>query len=225
MKTIDLTHPMSPGMPVYPGTEPPTFETVCTIENSGFAEKKMNLYSHTGTHMDAPAHIIGGAKTLDSLPVEHFIGPGIVINLNSPAKRVLDIEDLKSYEKSIEKSEFVLLHTGWDRLWGKDAYFKDYPALSSRAAEWMGQFGLKGIGVDMISVDEAGNSDFSIHKIFLNLNIVIIENLTNLGELLHTDFIFSCLPLKTEEADGSPVRAVAFTPPPFSDSGGQKLRG
>lgn len=210
MKTIDLTHPMSPGMPVYPGTEPPVFETPCTIENSGFAEKKMTLYSHTGTHMDAPAHIVGGGKTLDRLPVSHFVGPGTLADLRNLGKPVIGIEDLKPYEANIERSEFLLLHTGWDRLWGKDAYFRGYPVLSVQAAEWIARFGLKGVGVDMISVDEVGTSDFPIHKIFLGRDMVIVENLTNLAALPHGDFIFSCFPLKIEEADGSPVRAVAW---------------
>jgi kynurenine formamidase len=55
-------------MPVYPGTEPPEFLVPCTIAVDGFTEKKLTLYSHTGTHMDAPAHILEGAPTLDHLP-------------------------------------------------------------------------------------------------------------------------------------------------------------
>lgn len=66
---IDLTHPIASNMPVYPGTEPPVLITGCTIDESGFLEKKITLYSHTGTHVDAPAHLIKGAKTLDRLPI------------------------------------------------------------------------------------------------------------------------------------------------------------
>ena len=74
MKIIDLTHSISPRMPVYPGTEPPIFIQGCSIDEIGFLEKKITLYSHTGTHIDAPAHLIKGSKTLDQLPVEHFQG-------------------------------------------------------------------------------------------------------------------------------------------------------
>jgi len=77
MKIIDLTHSISPNMPVYPGTEPPVFITGCSIDDISFLEKKITLYSHTGTHMDAPAHLIKGSKTLDLLPIEHFYGKAI----------------------------------------------------------------------------------------------------------------------------------------------------
>ena len=80
MKPFDLTHTISPNMPVYPGTEPPVFTTGCSIDETGFLEKKITLFSHTGTHIDAPAHLLKGHKTLDMLPIEHFYGPALLLN-------------------------------------------------------------------------------------------------------------------------------------------------
>lgn len=210
MKIVDLSHSIFPNMPVYPGTEPPSFTTACTIDGVGFLEKKITLYSHTGTHIDAPAHIIHGAKTLDQLSTDNFIGTAFPMNLTAINKPIIDISDLEPHQNLIRKSEFILLNTGWSRFWGTESYFAGYPVLSYEAALWLSNFELKGLGVDMISADEAESTDFPIHKIFLGRNIVIIENLTNLRALPGNDFIFSCLPLKIGQADGSPVRAVGI---------------
>ena len=112
MKVIDLSHSIFPDMPAYPGTEPPRFTTPCTIEKFGFMEKKISLFSHTGTHIDAPAHIIQGAKTLDQLSTDCFIGKASLLDLTSTQKQNIDIMDLKGYQNLVEESEFVLLHTG-----------------------------------------------------------------------------------------------------------------
>ena len=76
MNVIDLSHTVSPDITVYPGTEPPRFEVPRTIEQDGFTEKIITMYSHAGTHVDAPGHIIAGGMTLDEMPVERFIEIG-----------------------------------------------------------------------------------------------------------------------------------------------------
>lgn len=83
MIIVDLSHTVSPNMPVYPGTEQPIFITGCSIEESGFLEKKITMYSHTGTHIDAPAHFIKDANTLNSLPIEHFYGSALMLNFEN----------------------------------------------------------------------------------------------------------------------------------------------
>lgn len=212
MTVIDLTHSIHAGMPVYPGTESPRFSTPCTIAQNGFTERKITLFSHTGTHMDAPAHIIHGARTLDQLSVDNFCGQACVVDLKSMNGRIIDIAVLKPCEDLMRQVDFVLLNTGWSDLWNDEGYFKGYPVLSPEAAEWISEFGLKGLGTDMISVDREGTPDFPVHRILLEQNILIIENLTNLEALPRVIFSFSCFPLKFENADGSPVRAIAVVP-------------
>jgi len=209
MEIIDLSHTITPGMPVYPGTEPPIMTPACTLDNDGFIERKLIFYSHTGTHIDAPAHILPHAPTLDRMPADRFIGPGSVIDLTAVKESEIDISYLEPHENLFKTSDFILFHTGWSQFWGRGKYFRDYPVLSEEAALWIDTFGLKGVGVDMISVDEADATTFSIHNILLERSI-IIENLTHLEKLPKTGFIFSCFPLKFENADGSPVRAVAI---------------
>ena len=209
MNIIDLSHTISPGMPVYPGDDPPVFTNRAAINEDGFVEKGITLGSHVGTHIDAPAHIIPYAPTLDRMPIDRFMGQGSVIDLTGLENPTIDIFFLKPYEPLFKTSEFILLHTGWGRFWGQEKYYRYYPILSIEAALWIGSFGLKGIGVDTLSVDELEAADLPIHKILLE-RMLIVENLTNLDKLPKIGFIFSCLPLKLENADASPVRAVAI---------------
>jgi arylformamidase len=207
--TIDLSHTIRPGMPVFPGDEPPGFHTLASIPEDGYTEKRLTLGSHTGTHIDAPAHILAHAATLDRMPIASFIGPGSLIDITGINKPQIDVSHLTPHEKLFKASEFILLHTGWSRSWGQEDYFRGYPTLSIEAALWIRSFGLKGVGLDALSVDASDSTDLPIHKILLERSL-IIENLDHLELLPQTGFIFTCFPLKLENADASPVRAVAI---------------
>ena len=121
-------------------------------------------------------------------------------------------KDLEPYQAKITDVDFLLLHTGWNQYWGSEKYFTNYPVLSVEAAHWLTNFSLKGFGLDTISADTADTQDYQVHKALLQKNMIIIENLTNLVDLPSSQFEFSCFPLSFEDADGSPVRAVAFIP-------------
>jgi kynurenine formamidase len=209
MKILDLTHPINPHMPVYPGTEQPIITTGCSIDEVGFLEKKITFFSHTGTHIDSPAHLIKGHSTLDMFPIDHFYGPGLLLNFTNFSGSI-GVEKLEPYRDQIAKVDFLLLYTGWSKYWGSEKYFSGYPVLSIEAAEWLSDFNLKGFGIDTLSADTAETEDYPVHKFLLQKNIIIIENLAHIEELDGSQFDFSCFPLSFEDADGSPVRAVAY---------------
>lgn len=210
MVFVDLSHIVSPRMPVYPGSDPPVFESSSSIAEQGYVESKIVFYSHVGTHLDAPAHVIEGAKTLDQYPVDQFFGKGCVVPITARRDRMISLDSLKPFEKAIAQSDFLLLNTDWSRFWGSDHYFGGFPVLSLEAAAWLGGFGLKGLGVDAISVDRTGARDLPVHNLLLRQDTIIIENLTGLTTLEAGDFFFSCFPIRFEQADGSPTRAVAI---------------
>jgi len=210
MKVIDLTHSIHPSMPVFPGTEPPIFEEANTIEKDGFAEAKITFYTHTGTHMDAPAHMMKGGLTLDQYPIDYFIGDALVLDLTDITSEEIDISHLIPFQDKISKVDFVILKTGWSKYWGEKEYFIGFPALSENAAKWLTEFKLKGIGIDAISIDSMLSTTFRVHQIFFEKNMIIIENIANLDAVECENFIFSCMPLKTQKADGSPIRGVAI---------------
>ena len=207
MKIIDLSHIINQDISVFPGTEKPVFERK---EIEGYPEVKITMYTHTATHMDAPIHIIKGARTLDELPIDRFMGKSIVIDCKHLAGKNITLDFLKQFVDKIKNIEFILFNSGWSAKWKTDAYFENFPTLTQEAATWLTQFKLKGIGLDSISLDPVPDLTLPNHKIVLAKEILIIENMTNLDSLPNEEFIFQCFPLKIEKADGSPVRAVGM---------------
>ena len=205
---LDLTHRITEGMPVYPGCIPPTIQQANTVEEAGYAEKFISIYTHTGTHIDAPAHMLADGKTLDQLGAGHFVGKAYVVDVSGLP--TIEKAFLEAQEGSIHGCDFVLFHTGWARHWGKQRYFENFPVLSLEATRWLSERGLKGIGFDAISVDPVGSTDFQNHLVLFRAGMISIENLKSLDALIGKRFLFSCLPLSIEAADGSLVRAVAL---------------
>ena len=210
MKINDLTHVIHSDMPVFPGTEQPVFERANTLEKDGFQEAKITMFSHTGTHMDAPAHMLSGGPYLDELPIEHFIVKSVILDFSNMSTKSIDIDSIRPHEEKIKDAEFLIIKTGWSRYWGIQQYYEGFPYLSEESAKWLCEFNLKGVGIDAISIDSMDSTTFAVHKTLLSKNIVIIENLTNLDSIKSEYFILSVMPLKNKSADGSPVRAFSI---------------
>src|SRR5665213_3491237 len=130
MKIIDLTHTIHPDITVYPGTPKPVFEKANTIAENGFAEMKLTMVTHTGTHADAPCHILEGKKSLTDFSMDQFIGKAIVINCTAIKNAEISLDFLKPFEAKIEGIDFILLQTGWSSKWMTDAYFDGFPVLT-----------------------------------------------------------------------------------------------
>lgn len=210
MKVIDLSHLIFEDMMVYPGTEKPNIQRRYNIEEDGFRETKISIFSHVGTHIDSPAHMIKDGKFLHEFQVSKFIGTAMVLDFSSHSTEVIELKEIKVYENKMRNVDFVILNTGWHKYWGRSKYFEKYPVLSEESALWLSKLNLKGIGVDAISVDAMDSKDFYAHNTLLQSEFIIIENLTNLDEIGEEIFTLSILPLKYNGADGSPVRAVAI---------------
>jgi len=210
MKIIDLSHIIHPAMPVYPGDEPPIFQTGTTIEKEGYRDTKITIYSHTGTHIDAPGHMLQNGLFLDNLKASHFFGKATIINFTNKKNYIITVNELKCYQEKINKVQFLIFNTGWSTYWGQNQYYENYPYLGNETAEWLSEFNLKGIGIDAISIDRSDTKNFFVHKTLLAKNIIIIENLNNLDSVKNNYFMLSVLPLKYKNADGSPVRATAI---------------
>ena len=210
MPIIDLSHKIEEGMPVYPGTPEVRITRFSTIKKEGYAEKELHLATHIGTHLDAPAHIIEGGKTLDLFPVASFSGKACIIPFSFEDIEEQDItEYLSEFEDQIRDCEFVLLHTKWSEKWGSPDYYTHFPALDKKAAEYLAGFRLSGIGTDTISIDVYDSKNFEAHHTILASDMLIIENLCHLEQIRDPQFRFLALPLFIKDSDGSPARAIA----------------
>ena len=212
MKVIDLSHVIESAMPVYPGTEPPTFEPANTYEKDGFKETRISMFTHTGTHMDPPAHLFPDRTALDGFPVDQFIGKALVIDCTSLKDgEPITMAHLQPYGEKVRRADFLLFHLGWDERWGTEAYFGDYPCIDDAMLDFIIEGAYKGIGFDVIGLDPIADTNLTRHKkLFRSRDIVNIENLCNLGQCGSDLFWFSCFPLKLKDGDGSPVRAAAW---------------
>jgi kynurenine formamidase len=208
---IDLTHDVSEDMPVYPGTEGPKFVPTNTYEVDGFKETLMMMYTHTGTHMDPPAHLFQDRATLDQFPITQFVGKALVINCSDLKEgQAISMRYIKQQKHKADAVDFLLFRTGWEQYWGTERYFGEYPCIDGEVADYIVKSHKKGIGLDTIGLDPISDTQLTLHKrLFQHHDCIIIENLMNLQLIGDDIFMFYALPLKHVDADGSPIRAIA----------------
>jgi len=213
-KIIDLSVPLnSLDSPVYPGSPPPVRSTFMTIQETGFQSNIWMFEEHTGTHVDAPAHILPAGPSIDGVPLSRYVGNGIVLDLSRhPPRGSIEKRDVA---RALEGSDLaggpqadsvLLFYTGYTRRFGTPAWM-DNPVLSSGACDYIARLGVKAIGFDAASPDR---EPFPAHKMLLPKGIAIYENLVNLECLIHKRFIFVGAPLSLVGGTASPVRAFAI---------------
>lgn len=208
---IDLTHTITPEMPMYPGSPAPALVPAAALDRDGYRETVLTLASHTGTHMDAPAHMLGDGASLEALPVSRFCGRAAVLDVSDllPGS-VLTAEFLREREALFRRAEFLLFCTGWEQRWGTPAYCDGgFPVPDREAARYLVSRGLKGVGTDALSVDALEDETYPVHRTLLGGGLVILESLCLKQAVGRGDMTLYALPLKFENADGAPVRAVA----------------
>ena len=199
---IDLSLPLTDLMPVYPGDESPRLLKVNDLSLDGFNNFRLSTSMHTGTHIDGLMHLTKSKKFLSDIPLEKCVGTGCILNAVGKKNILLT----KEYELLVKPQSIVLLHTGMSRLFGRKEYFYDYPIVSRELAQLFVKRKVKMICIDSPSPDR---HPFDIHKLLLENNILIAENLTNINRLLSVKkFDVLALPLKIH-ADSSPARIIA----------------
>jgi len=202
MKLIDLTHTIHPAIAVFPGDDPIQLDQIRTLENDGFNNYHLSTGMHMGTHIDGPMHMISDTRLMSDLPLQMFIGKGVLIDVRGEES----IGFRESFRSIIQPESIVLFYSGLDRHFGKPDYFTTYPDITRELALFLSDQHVKIVGLDWDSPD---HEPYLIHEILLKRNVLILENLTNLGQLLHeTNFEVFAFPLKIE-ADSSIVRVVA----------------
>ena len=212
-RVIDLSVPVDASTVVYPGDPTPRVEVHSTIERDGFNLLQVHMGSQSGTHVDAPYHFEEDGLRLDELPVEAFVGPGVVVDATGlPPRGVITSEHLAPVADRLEPGVVLLLRTGWSRHYGTPAYF-EHPFLDAEACELALAAGVRTFCIDAINIDETPDDDhpgvgFPVHHLISRAGGVIGENF-RLDDLPSGDFLVACTPVRLTGADGGPVRAVA----------------
>ncbi len=219
MKIIDLTHSIDENMPMYPGDDAPQLHVAYSHEEFGYMETLIRMCSHTGTHIDAPAHLHADGLTLDKYPIEQFVGKALVIDCRMLNKGdEISMQLLERKGDVLNQTDFILFLTGHSALWGSPGYFDNFPLMSTEVVEWVNRCKLKGIGIDAPSFDlvtddekEQIADEFSNHRAILKTNhTILLENLCRLEEVGDELFTLCALPLNIINADGAPARIIAL---------------
>ena len=208
MKIIDLTHELNSQTPIYPGScdRQPLFEQSATIDREGYTNFNVTMGMHTGTHIDCPAHMRQKGRTIDKVPLEQLCCRAYVINAKNCA--IID-ENLIEAIMMPQPASALLIYTGYDMYYGKPEYFTQHPVLTEKAVRSIiaKKFGL--IGIDTPSPDRF---PFALHKQLFAHNILIIENLTQINNLIGaSNTMLYALPLKCK-TDSAPARVIAVIP-------------
>ncbi|WP_010524092.1 cyclase family protein [Nesterenkonia sp. F] len=222
---IDLSRPIRAGMMVYPGDPEVTRAPALTLAADGVAVERLACGSHTGTHVDAPCHSIGGGRTTSEIALEELIGPALVLPLDAAPGELISAGRLEHALAALlgprePLPPRVLLAFGWDRHFGTELALR-HPALSAEAAELLWSRGMRVLGTDALSPDPTtpepqGTGDagpegvFAAHQLVLGRDGLLVENLCRLRELGPGIHQVGIIPLPLAEADGAPVRAVGW---------------
>ena len=203
---IDISLPIGPDTPVWPGDPPVVVEPVARVAAGDPAVSRLALGTHTGTHVDPPAHFFPGAPTVDALELEVLVGPAVVVEFP-----VGPIDAAVLASMSLPRgSTRLLLKTGGDG-----------GTLTPDGARWLVDRGVRLVGADTLSVepdtDRPGvrgcppEESYPVHRILLGAGVVIVEGLV-LSAVAPGPYEFVCLPLRIVGADGAPARAVLMQP-------------
>ena len=206
-RIVDLSLPVSnamPGVGILPNK---------SIEHDGWNATTLSLYSHAGTHMDAPKHFLPEGATLDQQDLAACVGPARVVNL-APAKprQLLNIDDVTDAIGEVYPGDRLLFRTDWSKRFGTPEYRNELPRISLELAAWLVERQVALIGVEPPSVADVNNMRelTDVHQTLFRGGVVIVEGLTNLDQLRQSEVEFISLPLNIQSGDGCPVRAIAI---------------
>ena len=207
MKILDISVPVSPGLPVWPGDPPVELERYRAIAAGDDCNVSRICCSvHSGTHVDAPGHFVENALTAEGLALDILIGPAIVVEV--PTAGAIEPNFLETIALPHDVKR-LLFKTRNSQLWQQPEHsFKsDYIALSSRAAAWIVDRGIQLIGVDYLSVQLFSDPEPLTHRTLLTAGVIVIEGL-DLQDVPAGSYQLVCLPLKLVGSDGAPARVV-----------------
>lgn len=218
MSTIlDMSLDLCEGMPTYPCPWHPMVQVsqIGRIEMEHRRSYSVTLGSHTGTHMDSPAHMCLDGITIDQIPLETVVGPAKVLDFSHKGRGdSITLEDLKGCGVALEKGDRLILKTGWYQQWGSNAFFDRWPWVTAQAAQYLVDRGVIFLAMDTPSPDDPqGDTGYGmpspIHDIFLQNKVVLVEYLNRTLELPNTTVRITALPLKVKGVDGFPARVIA----------------
>jgi arylformamidase len=205
----DLTQPLMPEIPRFPGDPEVRIAPLPGFEP--WQVSALSLGTHSGTHMDAPRHRFPGGAGIGHYGPDRLIGRGFVVEARGVgSNEPIGVAILDGLRGRASPGWFAIVRTGWDTYWGNPRYF-EHPYLSPALAQELVDLKVGIVAIDTLSVDSTVDAGSEAHRILLGADILIAENLCNLSVLVSSQpYTFAFMPLRIDEADGSPARVVAW---------------
>ena len=203
MKIYDLSPEISENMAVYKNKSEkrPKIKVTRTLKQ-GANESKLDIYVHTGSHVDAPFHALKKGKTIEKMSLEKFMGKCIVLDFTK-TKNAMTKNHFKKIKLKIQKGDIVLLKT---KNKSDQKFNFNFTYLEKTGAEYLASKKVKAVGIDSLGI-ERNQPNHLTHRILARKNIPIFEGL-NLSKIKQGRYFFHGYPLKIRRGDGSPIRAV-----------------
>jgi kynurenine formamidase len=219
-KFYDFTIPIHENMSgVPPVFSRPVVKLSHTYEKDKWLAEDITLNTHDGTHVDCPAHMFPGTKTVDQVPLKDLIGTGVILDIPSGEMGKVTAGDLEKAKPKIRKGDIVLIHTGWSlktEPWRKED--DDYltwkrPGLTIDAAQWLADKEVRMVGIDNMAIShpdtKEGEEGKSVHYILLGKGIIIVEGLINLQQAVGKRARIYVIPMPLKGGGGSIARVFA----------------
>ena len=200
----DITLALDEDVLLYPGDSPPHVRRLCSLEDGAtVTASEFSMQCHVGTHVDAPAHFILGGKNVSDYPIAAFLGPAMVVNVSDA--RVVTATELRG--QGIPRNQHVLLKTQNSKRLGERKFDADHVYLARDAAEYLLSLNPLSVGFDYYSVDQSGGAELPIHRLFAKEQLLVYVCL-DLRSVPAGAYTFCGLPLRLQNVEGSPVRAI-----------------
>ena len=201
MKLIDISHNLDETTPIFPGDYKTVLSRHKTLKKDHHNAYLLQSCMHTGTHIDAPMHLIEDDRMINTFPLDSFCGSGVLLDVRGEKRIAMK----PIYRETVKEQSIVLLYTGFDKAYHQEAYFTQYPTVGEELAAFLLSRKIKMLGMDLPAPDYP---PYTFHKELLKNGIFVLENLTNLQSLVGADsFEVMAFPLKIS-AEASLVRAV-----------------
>lgn len=204
MTFYDVTLPLREGMMFFPGDPPFTMSPVFrTSRGDVFNLSALTMCTHTGTHVDPPAHYLDGAPTVDLIAPEVLIGPGTVLDLRGKTR--IDRKALESFGR-FDCTRVLFKTDNGPKLLEPD-FQEDYVHLTEDGAAFLIDRGVRMVGMDYLSVERFHSPGAPVHRALLGAGVLVVEGL-DLREVPPGHCKVYCLPLRILGGDGAPARVI-----------------
>ena len=199
MKIYDITAPIFEGMPVYKN-KPEKQPKITRATNAHVTESRLELDVHSGTHIDAPLHMINDGDTFETISLEQLVRPVKVLDLTHVIDGITK-GDLEKFE--LQENDFVLFKTSNS---GDEGFNPEFVFLKEDGAQYLAELKITGVGIDALGV-ERSQPNHPTHKALFGANIIVIEGL-RLQEVEAGTYFMVAAPLKLIGTDAAPARVI-----------------